>query len=259
MLELRDVSLIKDGKSILRGVSWKLNDGENWVLFGRNGSGKTMLLEVISGYIFPSTGEVIRFGKRYFEADIRELRKKIGYVSTTLRNRFSGWERVLNVIVSGVYGSIGLLKSPQGDERARAIELLSMMGMEDFHDERFGPLSDGEKQKVLILRALISNPKLLLLDEPAMGLDIPSREDLLDFIGTITRENGANIIYVTHHTEEISSHFSHIFVLHEGSPYYTGALDDGFPEHVLKGIFSKNVSLLNIDGRYYTILNGDDK
>ena len=129
MLELRNVSLVRDGKKILEDVSWRIREGESWVLFGRNGSGKTMLLEVISGYLFPSNGEVIRFGKRYFEADIRELRKKIGYVSTTLRNRFSGWERVLNVIVSGVYGSIGLLKPPEPVEKERAVELSRMMGM----------------------------------------------------------------------------------------------------------------------------------
>jgi len=259
MLELRDVSLIRDGKKILQGITWRVNEGENWVLFGRNGSGKTMLLEVISGYLFPTTGEVIRFGKRFFEADIRELRRKIGYVSTTLRNRFSGWEKVLNVIVSGVYGSIGLLKPPEPPERDRALELSKIMGMECFLKERFGILSDGEKQKVLILRALISNPKLLLLDEPAMGLDIPSREDLLEFIQKISEENKTNVIYVTHRTEEISPYFTHIFVLHGGTPFYSGTLDDGLAEEVLKEIFSKNISLLNIDGRYYTILNNSRK
>ena len=135
MFELRNVSLIRHNKYILQDITWKVKKDECWILFGRNASGKTMLLEIISGYIFPSRGEVIRFGKTHGEYDIRELRKKIGYVSTPLRSMFARNERIIDVVLSGLFASIGLYMKPKREQVERAMDLLSVVQMKERSSE----------------------------------------------------------------------------------------------------------------------------
>jgi iron complex transport system ATP-binding protein len=254
MLEIRDVSLIRMERHILRDISWKIGERENWVLFGRNASGKTMLLEVITGYIYPSRGEVIRFGLSHGEYDLRELRRKIGYVSTPLKTMFSPCERLLDVVLSGLTASIGLYAEPRRSDEERAAVLLDSIGMGGRLRDPFGPLSDGEKQKVLMLRALISDPVLLILDEPAVGLDIPSREDLLHSMEKLTVNGGHSIIYVTHHTEEITPLFTHIMILDKGSAFFSGPVKEGLKKETLQRVMGRSLDVLELHNRYYTVL-----
>ena len=254
MFELRNVSLVRNNKFILQDITWKVKRDESWILFGRNASGKTMLLEIISGYIFPSRGEVIRFGKPHGEYDIRELRKKIGYVSTPLRSMFARNELIIDVVLSGLFASIGLYMKPDRVQVERAMDLLSVVKMDDRSEDYFGILSDGEKQKILMLRALINDPDLLILDEPAVGLDFPSRESLLTSIERLHRLKNTGIIYVTHHTEEITTLFTHIMIIDSGRSFYSGTIRNGFKKELLKEVFDNNVDIINVNGRYFTVL-----
>jgi iron complex transport system ATP-binding protein len=253
-IRLKDVSLVRKERHILRNVTWEIGVKENWVLFGRNGSGKTMLLEVITGYLHPSSGEVIRFGLPHGEYDLRELRRRIGYVSTPLKTMFSPHERLVEVVLSGLYASVGLYTRPQKREEERAAALLGTIGMGERLSDAFGPLSDGEKQKVLMLRALISDPELLILDEPAEGLDIPSREDLLHTLETLTVNGRHSIIYVTHHTEEITPLFTHIMILDGGSSFFAGPVRDGLKKETLRRVMGRPLDVLEINNRFYTVL-----
>jgi iron complex transport system ATP-binding protein len=251
---MSDVSLVRKERHILRNVSWEIGLKENWVLFGRNGSGKTMLLEVITGYLHPSSGEVIRFGLPHGEYDLRELRRRIGYVSTPLKTMFSPRERLIEVVLSGLYASVGLYTQPKKLEEERAVALLGTIGMGERLSDPFGPLSDGEKQKVLMLRALISDPELLILDEPAEGLDIPSREDLLHSLQTLTVNGRHSIIYVTHHTEEITPLFTHIMILDGGGAFFAGPVREGLKKEILRRVMGRRLDVLEINGRFYTVL-----
>jgi iron complex transport system ATP-binding protein len=254
MFELQNVCLYRKSRVILQDINWKVKDNENWILFGRNGSGKTMLLEIISGYIYPSRGEVIRFGKRHGEYDVREIRKRIGYISTPLKTMFGVREKIIDVVTSGLYASIGLYLEPSAMQVNTAMELLSTIKMESRSNEWFGILSDGEKQKVLMLRALISKPDLLILDEPAMGLDLPSREDLLHTIEKLHNIRNAAIIYVTHHTEEITPMFNKIKIIADGRSFYAGDIKGGLKKETLQKVFDHDVNVVELYKRYYTVL-----
>ncbi len=258
MLELRDVSLIRNDKIILKNINWRVGPDENWVVFGRNSSGKTMLLEVVTGFTFPSSGEIIRFGRKHGEYDVREIKKRIGYVSSPLRSRFRFGETLVDVVLSGFSASIGLYGEPSREQRKLALAMLSDIGLNTQAHQRFGELSDGEKQKVLILRALINQPDILILDEPAAGLDIVSREELLFAIERIHIRNKSVIIYVTHHTEEITSLFSHVIILDCGRVFYAGPLIDGLKKEHIQRLFSPNLEIIEVKGRYFTVFkNGN--
>jgi iron complex transport system ATP-binding protein len=255
MIELVNVSLKRKNRLILSGINWTVKDGEHWVLYGRNGAGKTLLLEIICGYLFPTEGEVVRFGKQHGEYDIRELRKRIGYVSTFLKGMFSGRERVIDVVTSGLFASVGLWCEAESADRVAARSLLASIGMEHRESDRFGELSDGEQGKALILRALINNPCLLLLDEPSKGLVFGSREDLLIALETLSKRQSTSIVLVTHHTEEITPLFGRIMVLHEGRSLFSGGIADCVERGVFRKVFDNRVRVVEFEGRYHTVLS----
>lgn len=256
MIELNTVSLTMypPGKEILHEISWHIRGNEKWVLFGRNGSGKTKLLEIVTGYNFPSSGEVRRFGGPALGHDIREIRKRIGYISTLLQNRFSPSETVLDTVLSGLYASIGIYVVPGRNETERAMDLLNTIAMSGRAEDRFGVLSDGEKQKILMLRAFINEPDLLIFDEPATHLDLPAREELLAAIGRLSSVKPVSIIYVTHHTEDISPLFENIFILSEGGCLYRGPVREGLSEDILSKVFEKEIKVMEFGGRFYTMV-----
>lgn len=253
MILLKNVGLrLADNKTILRDISWEIKKNENWVLFGRNGAGKTRLLEIISGYRFPSSGEVWRFGEAPASGDIRETRKRIGYVSTLLQQRFYPKEAVLDVVASGVFASVGLYEEPAQAVYDKAYELLKRAGLAGRERDGFGILSDGEKQKVIMLRAVINNPNILILDEAAKGLDLAAREDFLSLIAEL--EGRISVIYVTHHVEEIIPVFRNIFILQNGSCLFQGLVSEGITSERLTAVFGRNVNVEKRRNRYYTFL-----
>ncbi|HOP63815.1 MAG TPA: ATP-binding cassette domain-containing protein [Spirochaetota bacterium] len=256
MIKLEGVSLDIYGSSrrILNSIDWHIEDGECWVLFGRNGSGKTKLLEIITGYIFPSEGNVSRFGCGQYGSDIRELRRRIGYISSVVRDMFSSNERVIDAVVSGLYASIGLYRKPALADLDKAAELIKKTGLAGREYDVISHLSDGEKQKILMLRALINDPDLLILDEPATGLDIVAREEFLESLDDITKEREHSVIYVTHHVEEITLLFNKIFIIDEGECFYKGEIEEALNSDIFTSLFGRGIEVFRRGERLYSSL-----
>ncbi len=254
MINLENISLFYPDSDlkILNGISWKIEDGGRWVLFGPNGSGKTKLLEIITGYIYPSDGTVRRFGTDA-DADIREVRKRIGYLSTPLKERFYRHENLIDVVMSGLYASIGLYDKPGAGERERARGLIESAGLGGRLTQPFGTLSDGEKQKTLMLRAVMAGPDLLILDEPCMGLDLSAREDFLVSLESLCEGKKLSVIYVTHYIEEITPFFKNIFILKKGGCWFSGTIEDGLTDGNISGLFGRKIRIVKHDERLYAI------
>ncbi len=257
MIELRNVSLTiaASDRIILKNISWRIARGEHWVLFGRNGAGKTKLLEIMTGYHFPSEGEVFRFGQPALGNDIREIRKRIGYVSSPLRETIPHRETALSVVLSGLYATIGLYVEPGRPEKERAMALMEETGIAERAFDLFSVLSDGEKQKILMLRSLINDPDFMIFDEPAAHLDLGAREEFLTTVERLSQKQSLSIIYVTHRIEEILPVFSDIFILHGGECLYCGEIGEGLNGATLSRIFGRTVEVSAINGRYYPIVS----
>jgi iron complex transport system ATP-binding protein len=257
MVYLENVSLDIYGSSrrILDDINWAIQKGESWILFGRNGSGKTKLLEIITGYIFPTEGTVSRFGCGQAGHDIREIRKRIGYVSSILREKFERHEKVMDTVLSGLYASIGLYRKPSAAEIERAHKLLAEINLAGRENDIIGRLSDGERQKVFMIRALINDPDILILDEPAAGLDIVAREDFLESLKNLMKNRNHSVIYVTHHVEEITPLFNKIFVIDDGKCFFRGWIDDAIENNIFSRLFKRNVEVFRRGERLYSSLN----
>ncbi|MBP9043118.1 MAG: ATP-binding cassette domain-containing protein [Spirochaetes bacterium] len=257
MIELINVSLDIYGskRRILSNINWHVEDGQCWVLFGRNGSGKTKLLEIVNGFIFPTEGEVRRFGKPAIGSDIRDIRKRIGYISSVIRDMLNPNEKVIDTVLSGLYASVGLYRHPLRGEKEKAVSLIERAGLGGREQDSINHLSDGEKQKILMLRALINDPDLLILDEPSTGLDIVAREDFLQLLSSITMEREHSVIYVTHHVEEITPLFKNIFILNDGEEFFKGEIDRALSMNVFSSLFGRNIEVFKKGDRLYAQLN----
>ncbi|GAA4710517.1 ABC transporter ATP-binding protein [Brevibacillus fulvus] len=238
IVELKNVSWQRDERVIVRDVNWQVKQGEHWCLVGLNGSGKTTLLNLITGHIWPTKGEVSVLGHKFGEVDLRELRKQIGWVSSALQVNLHGQDRAQEIVVSGKFATIGLYTEPTGEDRARALELLEFFRCSHLVGRTYATLSQGEKQKVLIARALMASPKLLILDEPCTGLDLLAREQLLEVISQIAEQPEApTLLYVTHHIEEILPCFSHTLLIKDGSVYQAAQTKSLLTSETLSGFF----------------------
>ncbi|MBN2079342.1 MAG: ATP-binding cassette domain-containing protein [Spirochaetes bacterium] len=257
MIQLENISLyfIDKKEYILKDISWHIREGENWVLFGRNGSGKSKLLEIIAGYRSASRGNVIRFNRGQAGTDIRELRKRIGYISTSLKDQFSPHEKIIDILLSGVYASIGLYEDPDSTNREKALRLLDIIGMIQRQSEPFNHFSDGEKQKILLARAIIRDPDILILDEPSMALDLGAREEVLATIERLQEHKRCSVIYVTHHTEEISPLFTKLFILHDSRCLHQGDVSGGINNEMMSEIFRREITVVHMNGRFYSMVN----
>lgn len=178
-IDVQGITYNRDQKTLLADVTWRVRKGEHWALLGLNGSGKTTLLNMITGYIWPTRGSVAVLGETYGTVDLRELRKSIGWVSSSLQEKLHASDRTQYVVLSGKFATIGLYDKPDDDDFEQAAELMRQLGCAHLWDRPYQTCSQGEKQKVLIARALMASPKLLILDEPCNGLDLFARETLL--------------------------------------------------------------------------------
>ena len=221
IISVKDVVWKRKGKVILDQISWDVFKGQHWVMIGLNGSGKTSLLNLITGYQWASSGEIHILGHRLGAVELRELRKSIGWVSSSLSERYRErmGDTAKGVVISGKYASVGLeyQTGVTKEDEERAEELLARFEADYLADQPYNQLSNGEKQKVLLARAWMAKPKLLILDEPCSGLDIRAREDLLATIDRIgATPDGPTMIYVTHHIEEIMPSFTHALFIKDG-------------------------------------------
>jgi iron complex transport system ATP-binding protein len=256
VVSLEDVSLVIDGKKVLSHVDWRVRRGENWVVIGPNGAGKTSLLSIINGYRWPSSGTVSVLGRRFGETDLRELRTETGLVSSYLDWMIAGDEKVVDLVVSGKFGSTRVWSKMRAADVARAKSLLAAMGCADQLGKTLSELSQGERQKVAIARAMMAGPRLLILDEPCEGLDIASRESFLQGLEPLLsrrRGDGPSFIEVTHRTEDIPPGFTHALLLREGRVLASGEIRTTLTSRKLTRCLGTNVELKRLGGRYYMI------
>ncbi|WP_338448239.1 ABC transporter ATP-binding protein [Niallia oryzisoli] len=246
IIDMENVSLMKDGKWILKDIHWKVDKGESWVVYGLNGAGKTALLNTLCAYNFPTKGKMEVLGREFGKVMLgEELRKQIGFVSSSLQQKFNLSYNSFEIILSGAYASIGLYEKPTQEIREKAISLLEQLGCMPYANRSYGTLSQGEKQRVLIGRALMAEPGLLILDEPTNGLDFVAKEQLLDTIDKISRtENAPTLLYVTHHVDEILPVFSHTLLLKKGEVFATGKTKDVLTSARLSDFFHLDVEVL---------------
>lgn len=250
IIEAKQISVVRDSKYILKDVNWSVKSGEHWAILGLNGSGKTSLLDLVNGYLFPSKGELQVLGKTFGKYDWRELRKSIGWVSTALQERLYGNETVEDIVLSGKFASLRLFDEPSREDRAFAVSILERLDSLELLRRTYGTLSQGEKQKILIARGLMSSPRLLILDEPCTGLDIFAKEKLLSIVRKLTGEKDApTIIYVTHVTEEILPSFSHTLLLRRGQVHSSGETASVLTEENLCDFFEAPVHFEKLGDR----------
>jgi iron complex transport system ATP-binding protein len=251
VLDLSHISLKRNGVWILQDINWRVNPGEHWVLFGLNGAGKTALLNVLNAYEYPTKGNITVLGKEFGKAPLAEsLRKKIGMVSASLQQKLHSGDNAFEIVLSGAFASIGLYETPTDEMREKAIDILKELGCFEYANRNYETLSQGERQRVLIGRALMADPELLILDEPTNGLDFLAREQLLETVEKIAQTKGAPaIIYVTHHAEEILPIFNQTLLLKKGEVFGAGQTSDMISERTLSEFFGMDVLVYWKNGR----------
>lgn len=250
VIRLENMSVVRGNRAILKNVNWTVRPGENWAVLGGNGSGKSFLLNVVSSGLFPSSGSVELFGLRLGETDVWSLRERIGMVSDLLQKSYNGKTTVEDVVCSGFFWSIGIYREITGPMRSAARSTAEGLSIGHLLERKFGELSHGEQKRVLIARALVNDPELLVLDEPAGGLDFPSREELLLEVERLA-QSGRTIIYVTHHIEEIMPSFNRCLLLKDGSVYAQGSRDEVLIERLLTEALGYRFGLAEKDGRLW--------
>ena len=241
----------RDGTVILHDVSWRVRRGEHWVILGANGSGKTSLLSALTGYLMPTAGEVCLLGEIYGQSDWRELRKKIGLVSSSVRQLMAEDEPALATVASGKYAMIDFWGRLTRNEKSQAMALLRQVECAYLADRSWSVLSQGERQRVLVARALMAKPRVLILDEPCAGLDPAAREHFLQFLQRLGgRKKSPTLVLVTHHVEEIMPVFSHVLILNRGRVLAAGMKKGTLNAAVLSEAFGAPIRLTKKSGRY---------
>jgi iron complex transport system ATP-binding protein len=251
ILSVDGLHIERSGTVILDKISWRVASGQHWAILGANGSGKTSLLSALTGYLMPTAGEISLLGETYGQSDWRELRKKIGIVSSSVRQMMADEEPALESVASGKYAMIDFWGRLSRAEKNEARKLLKQVECEYLADRSWGVLSQGERQRVLIGRALMAKPRVLILDEPCAGLDPAAREHFLQFIQRLGQhKNAPTLILVTHHVEEIMLVFSNVLVLKNGKVLAAGKKSVTLATKILSQTFGAKVKLQLKAGRY---------
>jgi iron complex transport system ATP-binding protein len=228
VLELSDISVVRDGNRILDSVDWTVESEQRWVVLGPNGAGKTTLLQVASATIHPTGGTATLLGEPLGKSDVFELRPRIGFASTALARRIPADERVLDVVMTAAYSVTGRWnESYEAVDVRRASRVLGEWKLDHLEGRMFGTLSDGEQKRVQIARSVMTDPELLLLDEPAASLDLGAREELLQLLGSYASSaESPAMVMVTHHVEEIPPGFTHAMLLADGEVQASGPISE---------------------------------
>ena len=236
---------------ILDGVNWRVERGQHWTILGANGSGKTSLLSALTGYLIPTMGEISLLGKNYGHSDWRELRKQIGFVSSSIRQMMADDEPALETVVSGKFAMIDFWGRVSRNDCASALKLLRQIECAHLAARPWRVLSQGERQRILIGRALMAKPRVLILDEPCAGLDPAAREHFLQFLQRLgAQKNSPTLVLVTHHVEEIMPVFSHILILKNGKVLATGKKSAVLKSKLLSTALAARLRLSKMKNRY---------
>jgi iron complex transport system ATP-binding protein len=253
LIDFRGVTLRRGGRTLVGPVDWTVELDERWVILGPNGAGKTSLLRIAAATEHPSSGTAYVLGERLGRVDVSELRARIGLSSSALAQRIPTDEVVRDLVVSAGYAVLGRWREPYEDvDYRRAVDMLESLGAEHLAERTYGTLSEGERKRVLIARAMMTDPELLLLDEPAAGLDLGGREELVARLTDLAADPEAPaLVLVTHHVEEVPPGFSHCMLLSEAEVVAAGLLPDVLTAENLSSAFGQSIALDVVDGRYF--------
>jgi iron complex transport system ATP-binding protein len=253
VVRMAGVTVRRGRTELLADVDWAVELDERWVVLGPNGAGKTTLLRIAAAELHPTSGVVDVLGERIGRTDVFELRPRIGLSSAALASRVPAEEKVSDVVVSAGYAVLGRWREAyESMDTRRAGELLTAMGVGHLADRTFGTLSEGERKRTLIARSLMTDPEMLLLDEPAAGLDLGGREDLVARLSALAMDPDAPAtVLVTHHVEEIPPGFTHALLLREGRVVAQGLLDDVITADNLSTTFGQRLVLERSGGRFF--------
>ena len=252
VLELTDVSIVRNGNTILDSVSWSVDSDERWVILGPNGAGKTTLLQVAAAFLHPTRGKARVLDDTLGRVDVFELRPRIGFASSAMAKRIPPQEKVLDVVLTAAYSVTGRWNEDyEGIDLRRAQRVLGEWKLSNLENRRFGDLSDGEQKRVQIARSVMTDPELLLLDEPAASLDLGAREELLQLLGGYASAPEApGIVMVTHHVEEIPRGFTHALLLSEAKIAASGPIHEVIVSDTLSETFGLPLEVTDDDGRF---------
>ncbi|MFM6978110.1 MAG: ABC transporter ATP-binding protein [Micrococcales bacterium] len=258
VIDLNNVTVHRDGKAILNNVDWQVDSNQRWVIIGPNGAGKTTLLKVAAAQIHPSTGEAKILGSQLGKVNVFELRTRLGFASTSLANHIPNSETVINAVLTASYGITGRWNEEYDDvDLRRAHRVLNEWKLGSLADRAFGTLSDGEKKRTQIARAVMTDPELLLLDEPVASLDLAAREQTIALISAYATEPAAPaIVMVTHHLEEIPAGFTHAMVLSGGQVHAAGEIEHTLTSEKLSEAYGLGIQVDFAEGRYRARFKG---
>lgn len=253
LIDFAKVTLRRGGRTLVGPVTWSVELDERWVVIGPNGAGKTSLLRIAAAMEHPSSGTAYVLGERLGRVDMSELQSRVGLSSAALSQRVPDDEVVRDLVVSAGYAVLGRWREKYDDmDYDQAVDMLESVGAEHLAERTYGTLSEGERKRVLIARSLMTDPELLLLDEPAAGLDLGGREELVARLTDLAADPDAPaLVLVTHHVEEIPPGFSHAMILSEGQVVDSGLLSDVLTAENLSRAFGQSIALDHIDGRYF--------
>ena len=251
-LDFTDVVVRRDGRNIIDHVTWQVADDERWVVLGPNGAGKTTLLQLADTLMHPTAGSVTVLGETLGRADVFELRPRIGFASTAMARRIPRDETVLNTVLTAAFSVLGRWNEEyEGIDERRALRVLGEWKLDHLADRAFGTLSDGEQKRVQIARAVMTDPELLLLDEPTASLDLGAREELLGLLsGYASSPTTPAMLMVTHHVEEIPVGFTHVLLIRDGAVVAAGPIAETLTAEALSDAFGMTITLSSDGGRY---------
>lgn len=252
VLEFSDVVVRRNGRDIVSHLDWTVSDDERWVVLGPNGAGKTTVLQLADTLLHPTSGSVTILGEQLGRTDVFELRPRIGFASSAMARRVPPEESVLDVVLTAAFSVVGRWREDYDDiDERRALRVLAEWKLDHLADRTFGTLSDGEQKRVQIARAVMTDPELLLLDEPTASLDLGAREELLALLsGYAQAPTTPAMVMVTHHVEEIPVGFTHVLLLRDGEVVASGPLDEALTAENLSSTFGLNITLTHEAGRY---------
>ncbi|MFT4219535.1 MAG: ABC transporter ATP-binding protein [Microbacterium sp.] len=252
VLEFSDVVVRRDSRNIVDHLTWAVEDDQRWVVLGPNGAGKTTVLQLADTLIHPTSGVVTILEEQLGRTDVFELRPRIGFASSAMAKRVPADETVLNVVLTAAFSVLGRWNEDYEDvDERRALRVLAQWRLDHLADRTFGTLSDGEQKRVQIARAVMTDPELLLLDEPTASLDLGAREELLQLLGGYAQAPSTPaMVMVTHHVEEIPIGFTHVLLLRDGGVVAAGPLGETLTADALSETFGLPISLTMDGGRF---------
>jgi iron complex transport system ATP-binding protein len=253
--DLRDVTVIRDDHAILAGITWQVDSSERWVVMGPNGAGKTTLLSLLASLIHPTAGEVVVLDETVGKTDVFELRPRVGFASSEMARRIPANETVLDAVLTASHAVTGRWREEYDDvDIKRAARVLGEWNLGQMSQRLVGTLSDGERKRLQIARAVMTDPELLLLDEPAGSLDVGGREDVVELLDQFAAWEGAPaMVMVTHHVEEIPPSFTHALLLTDGQIVSSGTLDQVLTSENLSHAFGRALQVSRQQGRFLAV------